>query len=367
MTTYYTLLTTVGQAKLANALATGIPLQITQMSIGDGNGNPVTPVESRTTMVREVYRAALNTLSTDPDNPNYLIAELDVPMDSGGYVVREVGLFDVDGTLIAYGNFPDTYKPLLTEGSGRELLVRMYLQVSNASSVQLKIDPTVVLATRDWVTSQLNLAHIAPGGSTGQALIKNSNADGDASWTNPGASIINVNAHSEIQTCSTSQTVFTLATLTTVGLAAYIEGARIFDLVVLNASQVQTPTSYTSGQRIMFVQNDPNTALPYFGKATWRLIATGTTVAGGSFIIPDNAGGAAVYTLPPSPADGDSVDWATSSIPFSTNAVRFLRNGNTIMGVADDIQCATDNFCGRLIWRAALNTWRLFQTGVGGA
>ena len=158
MANFYTLVTTAGQVKLASALATGLPLQITQMAVGDGNGNPVVPTEGRTALVRESYRASLNTLKTDATNPNYMIAELVVPMGTGGFTVREVGLFDVDNTLIAYGNFPDTYKPLLTEGAGRELVVRMIFQVANASTVQLKIDPTVVLATRAWV--EIGRAHV---------------------------------------------------------------------------------------------------------------------------------------------------------------------------------------------------------------
>lgn len=367
MATFYTLITVAGQAKLANALATSVPLRITSMAIGDGNGNPVTVTETRTALVRTVYSANLNSLYTDPSNPNYLDAELVVPTTSGGYTVREVGLFDIDGTLIAYGNFPDTYKPLITEGSGRELVVRMVFQVSSTSAVTLVIDPTIVLATRAWVVSQLNLAHIMPGGLTGQILTKTSNADGAADWEYAGSSVVNVNAHTEIQTCATSQTVFTLATLSTVGLAAYIEGARIFDLVVLNPTQVKTPTSYASGSRIMFVQNDPNSSIIPFGSKTFKVIPTGTTLSsGGTFFIPDNASGACSYALPASPFDGDVIQWDASSTLFSTNAMTLTRNGNTIMGVADDLLVNEDGFCGALVWRSAINTWRIYKVGVAG-
>lgn len=366
--TYFTLLTTAGQAKLANAIAIGVPLRITSMAIGDGNGNPVTVTESRTTMVHSVYSGSLNTLNTDPSNPNYLIAELVVPMSSGGYTVREVGLFDVDGTLIAYGNFPDVYKPLISEGSGRELVVRMVFQVSSTASVTLVIDPTIVLATRAWVVSQNNLAHIAPGGVTGQVLMKASNADGDATWQSPGAAIINVNAHSEIQTCAGGQTVFTLASLTTVGLAAYIEGARIFDLVVLNSTQVQTPTGYPAGSRIMFVQNDPNTTIELFGNKTYKVIPTGTTLSsGGVFFLPDNGVNPASYILPASPQNGDVIAWLAGNTGFSTNSMTLQRNGKTIMGVADDLIVTEDGFCGMLVWSQPLNTWRVYKNGVAGA
>ncbi len=367
MATFFTLVTSAGQVKLANALATSTPLQITHMAVGDGNGNPVTPTEVRTALVRETYRGAVNVLKTDPSNPNYLVAELVVPMESGGYVVREVGLFDVDGTLIAYGNFPDAYKPLLSEGSGRELVVRMVFQVQNAATVQLKIDPTVVLATQAWVLSQVTLAKVSPGGLTGQVLTKTSNADGAASWQYPGSSVVNVNVRPEIQTCAAGQTVFTLATLSTVGVAAYWEGGRVFDLTVLNSTQVQTAQSFPAGTRILFTQNEPNSALPYFGRQTWKKIPTGTTVAAGSFIVPDNAAGAAIYTLPPAPQDGDAIEWCASDTPFSTNAVRFLRNGNTIMDVADDLECVTDGMGGRLVWVLAANTWKIYRVSQAGA
>lgn len=368
MATFYTLVTQAGTAKLANALATGVPLQITQMSIGDGNGNPVVVSDGRTALVREVFRASLNSLSSDSTNPGYMTAEVVVPMTSGGYTVREAGLWDVDGTLIAYGNFPDTYKPLLSEGSGRELRVRMVFQIANPSTpVQLKIDPTVVLATRAWVLSQINLANVAPGGTTGQVLMKNSNASGDASWQSPGAAIVNVNARPEIQTAAANQTVFTLATLTTVGVAAYYEGARIFDLAVLNATQVQTPTSYPAGSRILFVQNEPNSALPVYGSKTFKRIGSGQTLAAATFLMPDNGTGIAQYLLPANPQDGDFIEWGEGLSDFATYAVRFLRNGNTIMGVADDLECGTSGFCGRLVWSQDLGTWRIYRVAVSGS
>lgn len=261
MSTYYTLLTAAGQAKLTNALALGTTVQITHIAVGDGNGNPVTPTEARTALVREVYRGAVNSLAVDASNPNWLIAEMAIPMASGGWTIREIGLFDVDGTLIAYGNFPDSYKPILSEGSGREVLVRMYLETSATSAVQLLIDPTVVLATRSWVLSQITLARILPGGTTGQTIVKNSNANGDASWQSLTSVAIDVGARHEIQTAAAGQTIFTLATLNTTGIALYVEGIRAFDYTILDAVRVQLPAGLTAGTRVLFVQNDP--AGPY--------------------------------------------------------------------------------------------------------
>lgn len=158
MSEFFTVLTRTGQAKLANAIATATPLQITHISVGDGNGQAVPVSEAVTALVRETYRGQVNTLTRDAGNPNWAIAEMVIPTDVGGWTVREVGMFDAAGDLIAYGNFPASYKPVIAEGSGKELVVRMYVETSAAAAIQLKIDPTVVLATRAWVVSQLQRA-----------------------------------------------------------------------------------------------------------------------------------------------------------------------------------------------------------------
>lgn len=153
--TYYALLTTVGAGKLANATALGTTLKITQLAVGDGGGSVPTPDASRTALVNEVRRAPLNQLSVDPANAAQIIAEQVIPEDVGGWWIREMGLYDEAGALIAYANCAPSYKPQLAEGSGRTQTVRMVLIVSNTASVELKIDPSVVLATREYVDSAI--------------------------------------------------------------------------------------------------------------------------------------------------------------------------------------------------------------------
>ncbi|MBP2856115.1 phage tail protein [Dickeya oryzae] len=148
---YMTLLTQVGAAKLANATALGKMLNITHMGVGDGGGNPATPYPTQMALINEKRRAVLNALRVDPNNPNQIIAEQIIPENEGGFWLREIGLYDADGDLIAVANCPDTYKPQLQEGSGRVQTVRMILVVSNTSAVTLKVDPSVVLATRQSV------------------------------------------------------------------------------------------------------------------------------------------------------------------------------------------------------------------------
>lgn len=147
---FYTILTELGAAKLANATALGSTLELTHMAVGDGGGVTPTPTASQTALIREHRRALLNSLSVDPANTNQIIAELIIPENVGGWYIREVGLFDKDGILIAVSNCPDTYKPQLSEGSGRTQTVKMILIVSSTAAVTLKIDPSVVLATRKY-------------------------------------------------------------------------------------------------------------------------------------------------------------------------------------------------------------------------
>lgn len=151
MSNFGAILTNAGAAKLANAIALGVPLKLTQMAVGDGNGQPVTPDPAMTAIPGEKRRAAINTLFADPLAASQLVAEQIIPEDVGGWWIRCVGLFDDSNTLIAIANVPDTYKPLLTSGAGRTQIIRMVLIVSDTNSVELKIDPSVVLATRKYV------------------------------------------------------------------------------------------------------------------------------------------------------------------------------------------------------------------------
>ncbi|MQG94499.1 phage tail protein [Pseudomonas sp. MN1F] len=158
---FYAILTNVGAAKQANADALGVPWTFSQMAVGDGNPagleNPPhpMPVATQTALLNEWRRAPLNQLKVDPSNAAIIIAEQIIPADVGGKWIREIGLYDAAGDLVAVANCPPTFKPLLSQGSGRTQVVRLNLVISNASNVQLKIDPSVVLATREYVDSRL--------------------------------------------------------------------------------------------------------------------------------------------------------------------------------------------------------------------
>ena len=154
---FYAILTNVGAAKQANADALGIPWVLTHMGIGDANPtgleSPALPMPdgSWTSLLNEWRRAPLNQLKVDDKDSAIIIAEQVIPAEVGGRWIREIALYDADGDLVAVANCPPTYKPMLSQGSGRTQVVRMNLVVSSSSNIQLKIDPSVVLATRAYV------------------------------------------------------------------------------------------------------------------------------------------------------------------------------------------------------------------------
>ncbi|MGK4329353.1 phage tail protein [Lonsdalea quercina] len=153
-TKYFALLTHQGAARLANAAALGNPVPITHMAVGDGGGTLPTPDPAQTALISEKRRATLNALTLDAANGSQIIAEQIIPESEGGFWIREIGLFDADGVMIAVANCAETYKPQLQEGSGRTQTVRMILIVNSTDAVTLKIDPSVVLATRQYVDDQ---------------------------------------------------------------------------------------------------------------------------------------------------------------------------------------------------------------------
>ncbi|MFS1620190.1 phage tail protein [Enterobacter cloacae complex sp. 2023EL-00624] len=152
---YFAILTNQGAARLANAAALGTKLNLTQMAVGDANGTLPTPDPAQTKLINQKRIAPLNLLTVDQANTSQIIAEQIIPENEGGFWIREIGLYDDDGILIAVANCPETYKPQLQEGSGRTQTIRMILIVSSTSAITLKIDPSVVLATRQYVDDKV--------------------------------------------------------------------------------------------------------------------------------------------------------------------------------------------------------------------
>ncbi len=153
--TFFIVPTAASDAKDANAKALGQARKYTHIAVGDGGGALPTPDRARTALVNERYRAQINAIWQDQTNPGQFVAELVIPESVGGWWIRELGLIDADGTLAYYGNCPETYKPQMAEGSGRTQSIRMVVLSATGAAVELKIDPAIVLATRQYVDDKV--------------------------------------------------------------------------------------------------------------------------------------------------------------------------------------------------------------------
>lgn len=154
--TFYTLLTAIGAAEWVNAEVGGTHVPVTHLALTDGGGADVVPTEAMTVLANEVHRVPITSVTADVENPNWLVFEAVIPAAVGGWTIRGIGLIGGSGAgnkLLAVGNFPTTYKPVLAEGAAKDMVIRLVVQVSNASVVQLTIDPSVVVATNQAIVN----------------------------------------------------------------------------------------------------------------------------------------------------------------------------------------------------------------------
>lgn len=258
---YKAIHTNYGLAAIAAAEASGTPINLTHMAVGDGNGNPTTPGQTQTNLVREMYRATVNRVYQSPDDAQLFTAELIVPASVSGFTMREVGIFDSSGGLVVVANIPDTYKPSASEGAFSDAVIRLQFYVSNASVITLVIDPAVAVATHSWIINNITPAYLFPGGTTHQILRKKSNANGDTEWADATDVSVNVDSIEETQTLAAGQTVIDWATVTNQGLAVYIEGVRLradqFTKHATINTRITLASSYPAGTKCVGTQNEP--------------------------------------------------------------------------------------------------------------
>ena len=266
---YKSIHTAIGLQLLAQAEATGSQIQLTHIAIGDGGGYPIDVNVSMQSLVRERFRAPVNRIFQDPENENQFTAEVIIPVTVGGFVMREIGIFDSNGNLFIVGNIPETHKSTAAEGAYTDTVFRIPFMVSNAETVSLMIDPNVVQATHSWVINTLTTAFLIPGGTTGQVLKKASNLDGQFIWSDPDAANVFVRSVEEQQLLAEDQTHVDFTLVTTTGLAIYIDGLRIPNKVgtegwIANtAASITLGQAYTPGAKILAVQNEPLGGFPY--------------------------------------------------------------------------------------------------------
>lgn len=153
---FKTIITDYGKQRLIAAMSPGgTKLTLTQMAVGDGDGNPTNPDTTNTTLINEVWRAAVNSVSVDKTHSNIIIVELLIPAEVGGFWIREAGIYDEFNKLVAICSLPASEKPLLEQGSGRAQTVRMTLVISDLSTINITIDSTTIIATNDYVDNSL--------------------------------------------------------------------------------------------------------------------------------------------------------------------------------------------------------------------
>ena len=266
MTTYTTIHTAVGLERMAQAEASGTPIILTHVVIGDGAGHPVLPEMQQLTLVRERYRTTIGNTYRSDEQPNRFSVEATVPADVGGFTMREIGVLDIDGNLIVVGNLPNTYKPTPADGAYSDTLVRVDFLMSNSETCVIEVDPNVTVVSQTWIENNVNAGFVLPGGTTGQTLRKRSNTDGDTEWGDPGQVNVTVGMLEEVQTLASGQTAVDWATLTNTGLAVYVNGSRLRGDEWTPAAGVNTritlAASYPVGTRIVGVQNEPAGTMP---------------------------------------------------------------------------------------------------------
>ncbi|EJU22970.1 tail fiber protein [Peptoanaerobacter stomatis] len=160
---FYTMLTNAGKAKIANATILNTKVNFSKIAVGDSNGNYYNPTEVQTSLVHEVWKGSVGNIRVDEHNSNWIVVESIIPPTTGGFMIREVGLFDDEGDLLVIAKYPETYKPTANDGTVKELVIKLVLEVANTSVVTLKIDPTVIVATKqdiiDMGNKKANLIH----------------------------------------------------------------------------------------------------------------------------------------------------------------------------------------------------------------
>lgn len=174
---FYSLLTNIGKAKIANSVGLGTKINFVTMKVGDGNGSYYEPTEDQLDLKNTVWQGNINHVDIDPVNPSWINIEVMIPSNVGGFTIREYGAFDEEGNMIAICKCAESYKPVIADGSTKELLLNMILAVSNIESINLKIDPTIIFAKKSEVeqlrtdiTTQLSDLMYQVAGGTANAI-----------------------------------------------------------------------------------------------------------------------------------------------------------------------------------------------------
>lgn len=348
---FFAILTAVGEAKQANATALGVPWTFKEMAVGDANGTDPIPNRTQTKLINEWRRAPVNQVRTEPANPNLIIAEQVIPSDVGGRWIRELGLFDADGDLVAVANCAPSFKPLLAQGTGKTQIIRMNFIVSNTAQIVLKIDPAVVLATRQYVDDSLATALPAnkSAGTYRQVTIDKRGivVSGANPTTLAGYGIVDAYTRSETNS-AIEQAV--------AGLVASSPGA-LDTLQELAAALGNDPNFATTMVNALAGKAAKATTLGGYGITDGATKAEMNAAVGG--LLP-KAGGVASGSiiLENGAVDSPEFGWRTPEIDARVDVVnksiRFFTvvNGELTFPLAMNIPDKTASFFGNIAWHA---------------
>ncbi|MBD8215179.1 phage tail protein [Erwinia persicina] len=326
---FKSVVTTAGQARIAAAMQGGTQVDIKTMVVGDGSGQPTTPLPGQTGLVHEVYRQAVNSVKVESSHKNWLVIETIIPASAGGFWMRELGLLAGDGTLLAVSNMAETYKPALEEGSGRTQTLRMVLAVSSSEAIALTLDDSLIFATEEYVNLRI-------------ASHEQSRNHPDATLAAKGmvmlSSAINSGSETQAATPKAVKAAYDLANRTQPDATLAAKGVVMLSSATNSSSETQAATPkavkaaydlanrnvlneiYPVGIVTWFAQNkNPNTLFP---GTTWKYIGENRTIrlakADGSDAFTTGGADAVSLSVANLPAHNHTFSGTTSSFDYGT-------------------------------------------------
>ncbi|MRT03760.1 hypothetical protein GJV10_10010 [Ewingella americana] len=343
MSKFKSVVTTLGQTRIAAAIESGKDINISHMAVGDGNGSPTEPSVEQTALVHETYRLLLNSIKVDNKNPNWIIAEAIIPASVGGFWMREMGLFSDQGELIAVSNMADSYKPALEEGSGRTQTLRMVITVTDTEAVSLSIDDTLIIATEEYVNNLLaehEASRRHPDGTlTDKGFVQlNSAVDSNSenlAATPKAVKAANDNANGRLPSGGTAVAANKLAAARNIAGVAF-DGTADISITAANVGALPTGGTAVAANKLATARNiagvafDGTTDISLTAANVGALPTGGTAVAANKLASPKNISGVpfdgttdinlSPYNVGAVPASGGDVGYLNNALHYATKS-----------------------------------------------
>lgn len=343
MSKFKSVVTTLGQTRIAAAIESGKDINISHMAVGDGNGSPTEPSVEQTALVHETYRLLLNSIKVDNKNPNWIIAEAIIPASVGGFWMREMGLFSDQGELIAVSNMADSYKPTLEEGSGRTQTLRMVITVTDTEAVSLSIDDTLIIATEEYVNNLLaehEASRRHPDGTlTDKGFVQlNSAVDSNSeilAATPKAVKAANDNANGRLPSGGTAVAANKLAAARNIAGVAF-DGTADISITAANVGALPTGGTAVAANKLATARNiagvafDGTTDISLTAANVGALPTGGTAVAANKLASPKNISGVpfdgttdinlSPYNVGAVPASGGDVGYLNNALHYASKS-----------------------------------------------